>query len=176
MTIGIYGVHNKTKDKWYIGSSDNLERRLTDHSNAFAQKDLTFCASKDMKDEFEFITLKTLRSAIELESYENFYMGKFDSITNGYNRVLSRRKPRLEITAVKTNIEDFVMLRKEDVIQFLNINDLDFEEMRLTKGFPFIRIASRTIRYCKEDILSWLYKKAALEMYHDEIASLEEGD
>lgn len=91
---GVYILKNLTNGKNYIGSSDNIERRIYDHLNSLnrgshysepMQKDFNngdnfICAilkkfpNRDFKD--------------ELYHFERIYIIQFDSINNGYNTLL----------------------------------------------------------------------------------------
>ena len=87
--IGIYGIHNKVADKWYIGKSVCVENRWNKHlsllsknkhSNAHLQRAWNHygaCA-------FEWVVLAQC-STDKLNELERLFISSYDSLANGYN-------------------------------------------------------------------------------------------
>lgn len=94
--IGIYAVHNKINDKYYIGSAFNVYSRLLQHERDLRLRDrltVTGKISEDYKkygkDNFEFIILETFENGLlyeELYKKEREYAVKYNAIhPYGYN-------------------------------------------------------------------------------------------
>ena len=90
--IGVYAIHNKKNNKYYIGSSVNVYTRLltqcaTINSNGLNMRILEDIISKNY--DFEFLVLETFEDGTitdrELRQKEYYYMKKYDSMENGYN-------------------------------------------------------------------------------------------
>lgn len=95
--IGIYAIHNKKNNKYYVGSSVNVKTRMDTHrrnmeklqgSNAKIDKDLeTF----DDLENFEFVVLKTFPdftiTDYDLRRAEQEFVEKYNAY-DGYNNNL----------------------------------------------------------------------------------------
>lgn len=92
--VGVYAIHNKENDKYYVGSSTNIYNRMKTHrkniedmigSNLKIREDLK---SKEDIKKFEFIVLETFEdfqiTDIDLRHKESEYIKKYDAY-NGYN-------------------------------------------------------------------------------------------
>lgn len=98
--VGVYAIHNKSNDKYYIGSSVNINSRMKSHrSNIEKLNGSNLKMDEDLKSEndiknFEFIVLETFDdfevTDLELRNREAFYINKYDAY-NGYN--VSSRPP-----------------------------------------------------------------------------------
>ena len=89
--MGIYCITNSVNGKSYIGKSNDIDRRRTQHFSALGnnehdneemQKDY----NKYGNDCFEFSVLETVEDEYKLDYIEDYYIKKFDSFVNGYNR------------------------------------------------------------------------------------------
>ena len=90
--IGIYAIHNKENEKYYIGSSVNVFKRMKQQKSAIKNYGLN---SKILKDMFsknfdvEFLILETFEDDTitdeQLRKLEWEYIQKYDSIKAGYN-------------------------------------------------------------------------------------------
>lgn len=89
--MGIYCITNSANGKSYIGKSNDIDRRRTQHFSALGnnehdneemQKDY----NKYGNDCFEFSVLETVEDEYKLDYIEDYYIKKFDSFVNGYNR------------------------------------------------------------------------------------------
>ena len=92
--VGVYAIHNKENNKYYVGSSTNIYNRMKTHrkniedmigSNLKIREDLK--SKEDIKN-FEFIVLETFEdfqiTDIDLRHKESEYIKKYDAY-NGYN-------------------------------------------------------------------------------------------
>ena len=68
----VYFLKNITKDYLYIGSTNNLERRCTEHNNGLVQSTKAY---KPLKIE-AYIAVQTEKKARELEQYFKTGSGK----------------------------------------------------------------------------------------------------
>lgn len=93
--IGIYAIHNNKTNKYYIGSSVNVYKRMIEHArkilknrglNKIMRQDIK--TKKDFKN-FNFIILETFENNTitdkELRKIELDYIRKYDAFKNGYN-------------------------------------------------------------------------------------------
>ena len=85
---GIYGI--RINGKWYIGSSTDIKRRIGTHMQSLAigrhpftemQRDFR----KAKPENISSIVLAEIPKKHMLLYYENYYIGKYDSIETGYN-------------------------------------------------------------------------------------------
>lgn len=94
--IGVYAIFNRKTNKYYVGSSVNIKRRMKEHrakiesldgSNIKIGEDLK--TAEDIKN-FSFIVLETFEDYTitegELRSKEAFYIEKYNAC-NGYNDI-----------------------------------------------------------------------------------------
>lgn len=92
--VGVYAIHNKENNKYYVGSSTNIYNRMKTHrknienmigSNLKMREDLK--SEEDIKN-FEFIVLETFEdfqiTDIELRKKEEEYIKKYNAY-DGYN-------------------------------------------------------------------------------------------
>lgn len=85
--IGIYKITNLITKQSYIGQSNNIERRWKEHCRpSKANKSLISDAINSFgKENFSFQILQECKIE-ELDSYEEFYIKKYNTINpNGYN-------------------------------------------------------------------------------------------
>lgn len=92
--IGVYAIHNKLNDKYYVGSSVNVESRMKSHRSRIEKlngSNLKF--DEDLKKEddilnFEFIVLETFEdykvTESDLRQREAYFIEKYNAY-NGYN-------------------------------------------------------------------------------------------
>ena len=100
--VGVYAIYNKFNDKYYVGSSVNINSRMKSHrSNIEKLNGSNLKMDEDLKSEndiknFEFIVLETFEdfeiTDLELRNREAFYINKYDAY-NGYN--VSSRPPTI---------------------------------------------------------------------------------
>ena len=89
MTTGIYAIHNKITDKYYIGQSVNIEGRLKKHfsdlrQNSHYNSKIQRAFNKYSENAFEVFILDICRKD-QLNDQEIFYIKWFNSKNNGYN-------------------------------------------------------------------------------------------
>ena len=90
MRCGIYGIHNKITDKWYIGQSQDIEKRWAAHRWGLSHGKgesvhLLRAWRKYGATAFEWVVLEKCRVE-ELDAKEIAWIKKKDSIRNGYNQ------------------------------------------------------------------------------------------
>ena len=90
---GVYAIHNKRNDKYYIGSTNDLCNRTTTHrqnmyNGTVNMKMLPDLIGKGVND-FEFLALEVFEDGEITESYlrrrEGYYIKKYQSDYSGYN-------------------------------------------------------------------------------------------
>ena len=99
---GIYVIKNTTNNKCYVGQSVNIRRRWLEHARAWTCPESDKSDGKnqelhnDMRkfgtESFEFSVIKELPSDMETAEivlYENMYITKLNSVSNGYNKIYS---------------------------------------------------------------------------------------
>ena len=86
MSIGIYQIKNLLTGEKYIGQSVNIERRFKQHKNGLDLKNPLYSDFYIYGiDNFSFTILEECDEYL-LNERENYYIDKFDTINNGYNR------------------------------------------------------------------------------------------
>ena len=92
--VGVYAIRNKRTNKYYIGSSTNIEARMKSHrSNLERKRGLNKKMLSDLESgnilDFEFVVLETFEdfeiTDIELRKCEEYYIEKYNAYENGYN-------------------------------------------------------------------------------------------
>lgn len=89
--IGVYVIHNKEKDKYYVGQSKDVMKRIRQHFNGTIPKNSIFAEdyyTSQMKNRDNIFELKITRCETkdELDSLEKKLIYEYDSWNNGYNR------------------------------------------------------------------------------------------
>ena len=88
--IGVYVIHNKEKDKYYVGQSKDVMKRIKQHFNGTVPKNMIFAEDyytsqmEDRDNIFEFKIIKC-KTKDELDSLEKKLIYEYDSWNNGYN-------------------------------------------------------------------------------------------
>lgn len=88
--IGVYIIHNKEKDKYYVGQSKDVMKRIKQHFSGTVPKNIIFAedyynsqlANKDNIFEIKIIKCCTKD---ELDKLEKSLIYEYDSWNNGYN-------------------------------------------------------------------------------------------
>lgn len=84
--IGVYIIWNKTKNKYYVGQSKNVYKRLfKSHFSNGDVKNITFAKDWFNEDEFFYKTF-SCDTKDELDTLEKEYIEMYDSFKNGYNK------------------------------------------------------------------------------------------
>lgn len=157
--IAVYAIYNKIKGKYYIGSTTNYEKRIEchlkslcngTHSNKMMQKDY------NNLDDFQGFLLKELNTETELESWENYFIGRYNSIENGYNTILARR-PRKPLVIVKEEPKEKVerLCKKQEVMDTFDLTEKEFDDF-INKGMPALILFSGTKRFNLQSIGKWI--------------------
>ena len=84
MKCGIYKFTNKINGKIYIGQSNNLERRKTEHSNGSTKQEIDRAIAEEGKENFTFTVIEYCKES-ELDALEQYWIAYYDSYYNGYN-------------------------------------------------------------------------------------------
>lgn len=109
--IGIYKITNKINGRSYIGQSKDIEKRWKEHVH---HKDSPIDKNiYELGDEnFELEVLEEC-SPDQLDEKEDFYIKKYDSINNGYNRIGGGQHNRNGSNPkAKLTIEEVAEIRK----------------------------------------------------------------
>lgn len=89
--MGVYIIHNKEKDKYYVGQSKNVGKRVRQHFNGTEPQNIIFAedyfTSKwEHKEDLFEIAVIPCSTKDELDAVERENIAYFDSFENGYNR------------------------------------------------------------------------------------------
>lgn len=115
---GIYGIFNATKDKWYIGQSKNVYRRLSEHkSNLKTHR----CHNNEMQKDYDNgdvlvftpIEIEPELHIEDLDIKENFYIDKLviNGKVKGYNK--NSNTVSTEKKSILTRYQEAVVVIKE---------------------------------------------------------------
>lgn len=99
---GIYAIHNTYHNRFYIGSSKDVNRRIKthkkdlekgSHDSRFLQKDYDEIG----KEYFNFNLIEEVKNLDLLTAYEKYYIYKYDSIVmyKGYNTIMPTTNHKL---------------------------------------------------------------------------------
>lgn len=88
--IGVYVIHNKEKDKYYVGQSKDVMKRIKQHFNGTIPKNTIFAEdyyTSQMENRDDIFELKITRCETkdELDSLEKKLIYEYDSWNSGYN-------------------------------------------------------------------------------------------
>lgn len=86
---GIYIIHNTTKNKYYVGQSKNIGKRIfRQHFNAIENdvKNIIFAKDWYNNDDFKFKVIIYGDKETNLDNLEKEYIFKYDAFNNGYNK------------------------------------------------------------------------------------------
>lgn len=88
--IGVYVIHNKEKDKYYVGQSKDVMKRIKQHFNGTIPKNTIFAEdyyTSQMENRDNIFELKIIRCETkdELDSLEKKLIYEYDSWNSGYN-------------------------------------------------------------------------------------------
>lgn len=108
--VGIYGIHNKANDKWYIGQSNNIRKRnlyeLRNLRNGVfhynnSNNHIVQAWQKYGENAFEWVVLEECEID-KLDEREIFWIKEKDSYRNGYNQTLGGGGSRGVIVSEET--------------------------------------------------------------------------
>ena len=87
---GVYVIHNKTRDMYYVGQSTRVVGRLTQHLTGYGNGDVY--ADYKYGDDFE-VNVVTLRESgyDSLDALERDTIAAYDAYDKGYNRTRGNR-------------------------------------------------------------------------------------
>lgn len=150
MIQGIYIIKNKLNDKVYIGQSKNIKRRWKEHrSTAFNPNSTAYNTHlhksfrKNGLENFSFEVLEEVKDFDELNSKENYYINKYNSIDNGYNNIYTSRNG-LSADDLNRKREEKYGVNKEELVA--NLYEHTFEHVAEIYG-----VSSNAIRkWCKD--------------------------
>jgi len=88
---GVYIIRNRELDKFYVGQSKDVMKRLKDHFTGTEPKNIIFAEDyynsnlSNKSELFEF-KIETLETKDELDKREMELIAEYDSFNNGYNK------------------------------------------------------------------------------------------
>lgn len=84
--IGIYKITNKLNNKIYIGQSNNIQRRFSEHQTkgSISRIPVDVAIQKYGKENFSFEVIEEC-PLNELNEKESYWINYYNSITDGYN-------------------------------------------------------------------------------------------
>lgn len=86
--VGIYGLKNKTTNKWYIGQSRDVFCRLSKYKNLNCKRQhkIYNALNKYGFSDFDFILIETCELDQDvLNERESYWINFYNSVENGYN-------------------------------------------------------------------------------------------
>ena len=89
--IGVYVIRNRELDKFYVGQSKDVMKRLRDHFTGTEPKNIIFAedyyqSKFDNKNELFEFRIEVLETKNELDRREMELIAEYDSFNNGYNK------------------------------------------------------------------------------------------
>ena len=108
---GIYLIKNRANQKVYIGKSIDIMNRWKEHmkqgENSVEIEDKFHFDLYRNPEQFEFSSLEICNEDI-LDEREKYYIDKFNSIENGYNKIAAAKVKKKVNRIVATNNRDMV--------------------------------------------------------------------
>lgn len=88
--IGCYIIHNKENDKYYVGQSKDIMKRIKQHFKGTVPNNIIFAQdyyTSELKDKSDLFEIKIVpcETKDELDRTEKELIYEYDSWTNGYN-------------------------------------------------------------------------------------------
>lgn len=135
MSIGIYMILNKINDKKYIGSSNNVQSRITQHnwllrtnkhSNTYLQNSFNLFGEENF--DFKLIEICNLN---DLVIRENYYIHKYNTMydKHGFNLCLvSSDRRNIVGNKTKINLSKINLHKNSNFYEFECINILNNEK------------------------------------------------
>lgn len=150
MTQGIYLITNNINNKHYVGQSVNIERRWYEHRITARSKanvrhlyPLYRAIDKYGIDNFSFEILEVVPKHSELNTLENKYIAKYNSIANGYNQIITSRNGLSKTELFKRRKREYNVTKDKLKSQLYKYN---FEYVARIYG-----VSSKAIRnWCKD--------------------------
>ena len=89
--IGVYVIKNRELDKFYVGQSKDVLKRLKNHFTGTEPKNIIFAedyyqSKFDSKDELFEVKIERLETKDELDKREMELIAEYDAFNNGYNK------------------------------------------------------------------------------------------
>jgi predicted GIY-YIG superfamily endonuclease len=85
-TKGVYIIQNATRNKFYVGQSKNIEKRIScQHFQKGNCMNQAFMDDYNNSDIFN-IAIVPCKTRDELDELEKHYINEFDSFGKGYNK------------------------------------------------------------------------------------------
>ena len=141
---GIYKITNTVNGKCYIGQSNDIHRRFSEHKSLnyrkeYPDKILYKAISKYGIDKFIFEVIEECEET-NLNDRENYWMSELNSIKNGYNQIKAGYNKFVLATNPKRNevyhINGVCVIKNSDRVIFrdrFDIADESFENMTETE-------------------------------------------
>jgi len=161
--IGVYGVHNTTANKWYIGSSKNVQMRIDKHIDSVKNRTGQFKGVSE-GDDFVFKILKIVGNDKSLELWENYFIGLYNSIENGYNKILASRKPSISINGYCPSETEIIIIDDDGLVDLLKLNSKD-ELTEIKKRLPHFKISKNNHRYDQQTVINFLLAESETNTY-----------
>lgn len=158
--IGVYGIHNKVNDRYYIGSTNNIYHRFCLYFRFFNdgcginRKMYEDFSSDSDRDNFEIIVFETFDNDTitidELRKAERRYIEKYDSINNGYNTDLPHNGNIPMGTILRS--KDYMSERRKNALVCFVPVSLKEKMKRLAKQGGYKNVTSFLVDLIESDI------------------------
>jgi len=166
---GVYGIYNTSENKWYVGSSIDVESRLNGHVSAVKERTGIF-KGINKKSAFQYLILKTINNRDSLELWENYFIGFYNSIENGYNKRLAARRPTLSIIQYLRSDSEICIMTETEIFSLLRVTSME-DCTAVKEKIPHIIISNNTKRYEKIAVINFLLKESKLNEYSSKLES-----
>lgn len=150
MTQGIYLITNTVNNRHYVGQSKDIETRWGEHKRSTFNCNATDYETplhrafrKHGVDNFTFEVLEVVPNHSELNSIENKYIAKYNSIAKGYNQIVTSRNGLSKEDLNKKREERYGVTKEKLKTQLIESN---FEAVAKSYG-----VSSNAVRkWCKD--------------------------
>lgn len=176
--FGIYKIENKINGKVYIGQSKNIESRWKQHiydlnNNSHHSYKLQKEWNEYGEYSFEFSVLEKYD---DLDSKEQFYIDKYNSIQKGYNivdvgYVPIQNKEYFDFAIIENNIIDCSELENNEVSIYIILKTIFGDRYKTVSSFTIydlydiLKASSTTQRNPIKNAISELISKGYIELF-----------
>ncbi len=93
--VGCYIIHNIENDRYYIGQSKDVYKRLSQHFNGMVPNNIIFAedyySCKNSREDLFAVKIIPLKTKDELDKTERELIARYDAFNSGYNKTAGNK-------------------------------------------------------------------------------------
>ncbi len=156
-TSGIYCIVNNKNDKFYVGISKNIRKRIKEHYNLMCNQKMKGTSKlknafiKYDNDNFKFMIIEL--SSVDLKQKEAYYIDCLDSVNNGYNIKRYDENYKETFKQTQETIDKVILMNSKPILVFdLNGNFIE-KCLNANTASKQYNLNRRTLSQCCENNL-----------------------